>query len=280
MKKIIALLMTAVMLTAIFASCSASSSSLDAIQQKGEIVMYTNAAFPPFEYVTDGNTVAGVDVDIAQAIADEIGVELVVQNVEFDSIPVAIANGQADIGVAGMTVTEERKETVDFSTPYTTSVQYIIVPEDSDVETIEDLAGLTIGVQRGTTGDFIVSDEVNGYEDGDGNPVTGVLQDTGAAVETFRSAPEAALNLTSDKIGAVVIDALPAQNIVATNEGLKAFELVYADGSNTTEEYAIAINKDNDDLEEVINKVIEELKADGKIDEFIVHHSNQTALEE
>ncbi len=279
MKKIIALVLTLVVCTTLFASCG-EKSSLDAIKEKGEIVMFTNAAFPPFEYVTDGNTVAGVDVDIAQAIADEIGVELVIENVEFETIVAGIASGQADMAVAGMTVTEDRLEQVDFSTPYTTSVQYIVVPEDVEVATIEDLAGMTIGVQRGTTGDFIVSDEVNGYTDSDGNAVTGVLQDTGASVEGFRSAPEAALSLNTGKIDAIVIDALPAQNIISTNEGLKTLELVYADGSNTVEEYAVAINKENDDLEEVINKVIEELIASGKIDEFIVTHSNSTEIAE
>ncbi len=239
--------------------------------------MHTNAAFPPFEYVTNGSEVAGVDVEIAKAIAEEIGVELVIENVDFDSITLALQNGKADLGIAGMTVTEDRKEIVDFSTPYTTSVQYIIVKEDVELTSIEDLAGMKIGVQKGTTGDFIVYDEINGSEDDEGNAVVGVLQDTGAELLTFRTGPDAALSLDRGDIDAIVIDKLPAENIVSVNEGLKTIELVYADGSNTTEQYAVAVSKDNPELLEVVNKVIEELNADGSIEAWIVEHSNETA---
>ncbi len=279
MKKIFALALSAVLVATTFTACG-EASTLQKIKDEGKLVMYTNAAFPPFEYKTDGNTVAGVDVDIAQAIADEIGVELVVEDVEFDGIVLAVKNGQADLGIAGMTVRPDRQEHVDFSIPYTTSVQYIIVNKDNtEADSIEDLAGMTIGVQRGTTGDFIVSDEVNGYEDEDGNAVTGVLQDTGASVVTFRSAAEASLSLDTGKIDAIVVDMLPAKNVASENDKFRTFELVYADGSNTTEEYAIALAKGNDDLKAVVDEVIERLIADGTIEESLIHHSNVTINE-
>ncbi len=268
MKKILSLILCVFMLTFMFSACASA--------EDDELVMYTNAAFPPFEYITNGNEVAGVDVEIANAIAAELGKTLKIENVDFDGIILGINNGQADMGIAGMTITEERLESVNFSIPYTTSVQYIIVKEGADVTTIEDLAGMKIGVQRGTTGDFIVSDEVNGYEDEDGNDVMGVLQDTDAEVIQFKSAPEAALSLTTDKIDAVVIDKLPAENITTENEGLQTFELTYSDGSVTVEEYAVAVAKDNEELLNSINTVIEKLIADGSIDAWIVEHSNET----
>lgn len=234
--------------------------------------MYTNAEFPPFEYM-DGTEVKGVDVDIAQAIADKLGVKLEIHNVKFDTIIGSIQSGKGSIGAAGITVTEERKESVDFSIEYTTSKQYIIVAADSTVAKIEDLAGMKIGVQLGTTGDFIITDEINGYEGDDGKAVKGVLQDTGASVTTYNSAADAAIALNSGKIQAVVIDKLPAEIIAGSYENLKAIELVYADGSNTEESYAICVAKGNESLLKVINEVIEELKANGKIDEYVIKHT-------
>lgn len=275
MKKIIAAVLCLVLVLACvgMTSCksAAEKQSVDAIKKAGVLTMYTNAEFPPFEYMK-GTEVKGVDVDIAQAIADKLGVKLEIKNVKFDTIIGSIQSGKGSIGAAGITVTDERKESVDFSIEYTTSKQYIIVPKDSTVAKIEDLAGLKIGVQLGTTGDFIISDEVNGYES-DGEEVKGVLQDTGASVIPYNSAADAAIALNSGKIGAVVIDKLPAEIVASNYDNLKAIELVYADGSNTEESYAICVAKGNESLLKVINEVIEELKANGKIDEFIITHT-------
>ncbi|WP_077533408.1 transporter substrate-binding domain-containing protein [Massiliimalia massiliensis] len=291
MKKIFAIALAAVMACGIFAGCgerkdnggqestpaggsSASGSAVEAIKANGKLVMYTNAAFPPFEYLSDETSEAvGVDVDIAQAIADELGVKLVVENVDFDSIVPSIQAGKGDIGAAGMTVTDERKKSVDFSDTYATSIQYIIVPEETEVKSVEDLAGMAIGVQTGTTGDSLINGEVNGYEDDDGNAVQGVLQDTGAEEVQYKSALEATQDLLNGRINAVVIDKMPAEALVAKNDGLKCVELVYADGSKTEESYGICVAKDSD-LLDVVNKVIKQLQDDGKIDEFMVNHSN------
>lgn len=276
MKKIIAVVLCVVLALACvgMTSCgdAADKQSVDAIKKAGKLTMYTNAEFPPFEYM-DGTEVKGVDVDIAQAIADKLGVKLEIHNVKFDTIIGSIQSGKGSIGAAGITVTEERKESVDFSIEYTTSKQYIIVAADSTVAKIEDLAGMKIGVQLGTTGDFIITDEINGYEDGDGKAVKGVLQDTGASVTTYNSAADAAIALNSGKIQAVVIDKLPAEIVAGSYENLKAIELVYADGSNTEESYAICVAKGNESLLKVINEVIEELKANGKIDEYVIKHT-------
>lgn len=275
MKKIIALLLTLVLSVALLAGCgsAADKQSLESIKEKGELIVYTNAEFPPFEYLADGKP-AGVDMDIAKAIADEIGVELKVENVKFDTIISSVQSGKAAMGAAGITVTDERKESVDFSISYTTSTQYVILPTDVAYENITSLKGMGIGVQLGTTGDFIMSDEVNGYKDDDGNPVKGVLQDTNASVTTYNNANLAAEALKSGKIQAVVVDKLPAELIAKNSDGkLKAVELVYEDGSNTAESYAICVAKGNDTLLEVVNKVIQDLLDQGKIDEFIVTHT-------
>lgn len=277
MKKIIAVVLCLVLALACvgMTSCgdAADKQSVDAIKEAGKLTMYTNAEFPPFEYM-EGTEVKGVDVDIAQAIADKLGVKLEIHNVKFDTIIGSIQSGKGSIGAAGITVTDERKESVDFSIEYTTSKQYIIVPVDSTVAKIEDLAGMSIGVQLGTTGDFIITDEINGTEEG-----KGVLQDTGASVTTYNSAADAAIALNSGKIQAVVIDKLPAEIVAGNYENLKAIELVYADGSNTEESYAICVAKGNESLLKVINEVIEELKANGKIDEFIITHTGAASAQ-
>lgn len=277
MKKIIAVVLCLVLALACvgMTSCgdAADKQSVDAIKEAGKLTMYTNAEFPPFEYM-EGTEVKGVDVDIAQAIADKLGVKLEIHNVKFDTIIGSIQSGKGSIGAAGITVTDERKESVDFSIEYTTSKQYIIVPVDSTVAKIEDLAGMSIGVQLGTTGDFIITDEINGTEEG-----KGVLQDTGASVTTYNSAADAAIALNSGKIQAVVIDKLPAEIVAGNYENLKAIELVYADGSNTEESYAICVAKGNESLLIVINEVIEELKANGKIDEFIITHTGAASAQ-
>ena len=291
MKKFLAVALSAVVACGLFASCgktpaangndntsgasstAASDSAVEAIKAKGELVMYTNAAFPPFEYLSDTSEAVGVDVDIGQAIADELGVELKVENVDFDSIVPSIQSGKGDIGAAGMTVTPERQKEVDFSDTYETSIQYIIVPEDVEVSKVEDLAGKAIGVQTGTTGDTLIAGEINGKEDEEGNKVEGVLQGTDAEEVQYKSALEATQDLLNGRIDAVVIDKMPAESIVAKNDGLKCVELVYADGSKTEESYGICVAKGSD-LTEVVNKVIKDLQDSGKIDEFMVDHSN------
>ncbi len=272
MKKLLVIALSVIMLAAavLLTGCS-KEKTLDDIKAAGEIVMYTNAAFPPFEYMV-GENISGVDVDIAQAIADELGVKLRIENVEFDSIIMSIKSGKGDFAAAGMTVTAEREEEVSFSTKYVTSKQYVILPEDSDVKLIEDLTNMKIGVQTGTTGDFTMTDAVE-KEDG-------VLFEQNSQVMYYDNAIDAAMALKTGKIDAVVIDELPAKNIATVNKGLKALELVYADGQNTEEQYAIAVNKNNTELLDLINTVIEKLIEEGKIDEFVLDHTTASAISE
>lgn len=257
------------------ATTTASGQTLEDIKAAGEIVMFTNAEFPPFEYRDDNNEIAGVDVEIAKEIAKDIGVELVVEDVNFDSIVASIQSGKAAFGAAGMTVTEEREQQVDFSLKYVSSKQFVILPEGATLETIEDLNGKTIGVQSGTTGDFIVTDAIEGTEDADP-----IIPDS--EVKGYTSAILAAQDLLSGRLDAVVIDRLPAENIAAANTdaGLTTVELMYADGSDTTEEYAICVQKGNTELLDSINATLQRLIDEGAIDQYIVEHSEAGAVSE
>ena len=215
-----------------------------------KLIMATNAEFPPYEYY-EGSEIIGIDVEIAQAVAEKLGMELQIEDMAFDSIITAVTSGKADVGAAGMTVTEDRLKSVDFSDPYTTSAQVIIVKEDSPIATPDDLVGKKIGVQLGTTGDIYAED----------------IED--AQIERYNKGFEAVQSLLSDKIDAVVIDQEPAGVFVEQNEGLKL-----TDEEFTTEEYALAIAKGNEDLLEKINGALAELKESGRLDEIKAAYIN------
>ena len=213
----------------------------------GVLRMGTNATFPPYEYVDENNEVAGIDADIAAAIADKLGMELEITDMAFDSLIPALQSDTIDIVLAGMTVDPERAESVNFTDSYATGVQVIIVPEGSDIASPDDLEGKNIGVQTGTTGDLYCTDDY-GQE----------------FVKQFDNGPLAVAALLNGQVDCVVIDNEPAKNYVAANTGLKILETEYI-----TEDYAAAIAKDNTELLEQVNAAIAELKADGTIDEII-----------
>ncbi len=207
--------------------------------------MATNAEFPPYEY-RDGENFAGIDVEIAQAIAADMGLELVIEDMQFDSIVPAVQSGKADIGVAGMTVTEDKLQNIDFSIPYTTSTQVVIVTNDSPITSPADLEGKTIGVQLGTTGDNYAGEIEN------------------ATIERYNKGFEAVQALGQNKIDAVIIDREPAKAFVSENEGLKILDEDY-----TVEDYAIAVAKGNQELLDQVNASITRLKDSGKLQEII-----------
>lgn len=238
MKKLVVVLLTACMAAA-FVGCG-SKSSLD----KDTLVMATNAEFPPYEY-HEGDEIVGIDVEIAQAICDELGKELVIEDMAFDSIITAVTTGKADFGAAGMTVTEDRLKNVAFTDTYTKASQVVIVKEGSDIATPDDIVGKAVGVQLGTTGDIYVSD-------------------MDVAIERYNKGFEAIQSLLTDKIDAVVIDQEPAKVFVSENEGLVILEDHFTD-----EDYAIAIAKDNTELVEAFNDALVSLKESGKLDEII-----------
>ena len=211
----------------------------------GKIVMVTNAEFPPYEY-HENNTIVGIDADIARAIADQMGMELEIQDMAFDSLIPAIQSGKADFAAAGMTVNEERLRNVDFTETYAEAAQVIIVKEGSAIAAPADLTGKKIGVQTGTTGDIYADDVEN------------------AEVQRFNKGMEAVMALTQDKLDAVIIDREPAKVFVKENEGLKILDEAF-----TEEEYAIAIKKGNTELLDKMNAAIKELKESGELQKIV-----------
>ena len=208
-------------------------------------VMATNAEFPPYEY-REGDQIVGIDAEIAQAIADDLGLELVIEDMAFDSLIAAVQSGKADMVLAGMTVREDRLENVNFSDPYTLTAQVVIVKDGSAIASPADLAGKKVGVQLGTTGDIYAEDIEN------------------VTVERFNKGFEAVQSLLQDKVDAVIIDREPAKVFVSENEGL-----IILDEEYTIEEYAIAIAKENTELLEQVNASLAKLKDSGKIGSII-----------
>jgi polar amino acid transport system substrate-binding protein len=252
MKKLFALMLSLVMLVSLAACSSSSSNSSQSTggsdENKATLVMATNAEFPPYEYYETGDgQVVGIDAEIAAAIADKLDMTLDIQDMNFDSILVAVQSGQADIGMAGMTITEDRLVNADFSVPYAEAHQVIIVKEDSDITGPDDLYGKQIGVQTNTTGDIYTTDD---YGDD--------------AIQRYNKGADAVAALSQGMIDAVVIDLEPAKSFVAANEGLKILDTEYA-----TEEYAIAFAKGNTDLYEKVNTALQELIDDGTVQTII-----------
>ncbi len=217
------------------------------------LVMATNAYFKPYEYY-EGDKIVGIDAEIAEAIAEKLGMTLKIEDMQFDSILTAVQEGSVDFGMAGMTVTEERLESVNFTSSYATGIQSVIVKEDSPITSVDDLfadgAEYKAGVQLGTTGD--------GYCTGD------LGKDR---VVQFSNANEAVLALIGGSVDCVVIDNEPAKALVAANEGLKILDTSYAD-----EDYAICVAKENTKLLDELNKAIDELTADGTIDAIVAKY--------
>ena len=227
------------------ASTSAAAGELTTVEA-GKLTMATNAAFPPYEMTTDAGEFEGIDIETAQAIADKLGLELQIDDMDFDAALLSVQQGKADIVMAGVTVTDERKAVMDFSDSYATGIQSIIVPEGSDIASPDDLAGKKIGTQRGTTGYLYCSDDF-----GDDNVVA--YDDGLTAVQA----------LNNGQVDAVVIDNAPAQEFVAANPGLVILDTSYAE-----EDYAIGMAKGSS-LEDAVNAALEELKADGTLQSIV-----------
>ncbi len=240
MKRILAFTL-AVMMVLTFAACEA---------KKDTLVMGTNAAFPPYEFKDESGNVTGIDAEIAAAVAAELGMELEIKDMAFESLITAVSSGAVDIVLAGMTVTPEREESVNFTTSYATGVQVVIVPEDSAIATIDDLAGKKIGVQTGTTGDIYCAGDYG--ED---------------AVARYDNGALAIAALGNGQVDCVVIDNEPAKAFVEANDGLKILDTEYI-----TENYAAAIAKDNTELLEKVNGALAVLAENGKLDEIIAKY--------
>lgn len=232
---------------------AAATENTEDTAEGGTLVMATNAEFPPYEY-HEGDEIVGIDAEIAAAIAEKLGMELQIEDMAFDSLIPAIQSNKADMVLAGMTVTEDRLENVNFSDSYATGVQVVIVKEDSDIKSVDDLfadgANHSIGVQTATTGDIYC---------------TGDIEDAGlGTVERYNKGADAVQALLAGKIDCVVIDSQPAKEFVEANEGLTILDTEYA-----VEDYAIALNKDNTELLDKVNAALKELTDDGTIQSIL-----------
>lgn len=238
MKKIIALSLAVVMSACVFAGCGKKEEKV--------LTMATNATFPPYEYY-EGDKIIGIDAEIAEKLAEKMGMKLDIQDTEFGSIITGVQSGKYSMGMAGMTVTDERKQSVDFSDSYATGIQSVIVKEGSDIKTIDDLKGHKIGVQQDTTGHIYATDDY-----GEEN------------VTPFNKGADAVAALVSGKVDCVIIDNEPAKSYVSANTGLKILDTEYA-----VEDYAIAVSKNNPELLKSINAALKELQDDGTIKQIV-----------
>ena len=236
-------------------SGSASKETQAATQESaGTIVFGTNAEFPPFEFTTTEGVIGqydGIDMAIANKIAQDNGMTAEINNMEFDSLLVALENGQVDAVIAGMTITPERQEEVDFTTPYYTATQVMIVPEDSTIASAADMEGKEIRVIQGYTGETAV-------------------QELGYAYQSFKKGTEAVMELVNGKCDVVVIDSATAEKYVSDNEGLK---IVQDEAAFGAEEYGIAVKKGNTELLEKMNTAIEAMLADGTISDIAAQYA-------
>lgn len=273
MKKLLAIVLAAAMLCAAMLtmlSCGSDSTKTEettAADTKTTLIMATNANFPPYEY-KEGNGYAGIDVEIATEIAKKLGMTLEIKDVEFGSIVAGVQTGKYDIGMAGMTVNDERKEQVNFSDSYAKGIQVVIVKEGSEYKSVDDFfvldaegnhtavkEGVLVGVQQNTTGDIYCSDTLENFGFGEDK------------VKRYSNGADAVAALSSGKLSAVVIDDQPAKEFVKANEGLTILEGSYAD-----EDYAIAVGKENSELLEKINKALKELTNDGTIAKIVAKY--------
>lgn len=218
----------------------------------GKLHMATNAAFPPYEMPDDTGGYEGIDIEIAEAIAGKLNLELVIDDMDFSSVITAVQTGKADLAMAGLTVNEERKQNVDFTEPYATGVQVIIVTENSDIASVDDLDGKMIGTQEGTTGFIYCSDtpENGGYGED--------------FVIGYTNGSTAVQALITGAVDCVVIDNEPAKAYVAANPGLKILDTEFV-----SEDYAIGVGKNNPELFAAINTALTELIADGTVQSII-----------
>ncbi len=251
--KIIAMIACLTLTIALITGCGSESSGSGSGEfttvNDGVLTMGTNASFPPYEYY-EGNEIVGIDVEIAGAVAEYLGLELEVQDMEFDAINTAVQQGKIDIGFAGMTVTAERQEVINFTTSYAKGVQSVIVPEGSPITSVDDLfadgANNVVGVQRNTTGDI--------YSTGD-------IEDKGlGTIDRYSKGADAVLALVQGKIDCVIIDNQPAIKYVEANDGLMILDTEYLE-----EDYAASISKDNEELLEAVNEALAALIEDGTI---------------
>lgn len=257
MKKLLCMMLVTVM-TVSLVGCGSKkndASNGEEVETKGKLIVGTEAGFAPYEYM-EGDKVVGIDMDIAQAIADAMGKELEIKTMDFDGALLAVEQGKVDFVAAGVSIDEDRATRMDFSDEYVSSTEVVVVNKENPmVATVEDLDGKIIGVQQGNIADYHVSDEENVKA---------------KEIKRYTKFSQASEDLKNSKIDCLVMDLYPAQELVAANESL-----VILEGTLFEDKYAIAVQKGNTELLNKINEVIAQLIEDGKIEEFTANHTNK-----
>lgn len=247
-KRVISMIAIATLTATFLAGCGKKE------EDSNTLIVGTEAGFPPYEYM-EGDKVVGIDMDIAQAIADSMGKELVIKNMDFDGALLAVQNGTIDILAAGLSIDPERDKVMDFSIDYAEANEVIVVSKENPaVATVdnEGLADKIVGVQQGNTADYYVEDNVSAKE-----------------IKRYTKFAQAAEDLKNGKIDCIIMDQIPAEELVSSNP-----ELAVMDGILFTDKYAIAVDEGNKELLDEVNKVVQDLKDSGKIEEFASKHAN------
>ncbi len=256
-KRIVALMLAVLLIVGMTSGCSKEKTGIDAIKERGKLVVMTNASFPPFEYIDENGNVVGVDLDSAQAIADKIGVPLEIVDMDFDLLIDALKNGKGDLVAAGMTARPDRAEIVDFSIIYISMGLKVIVPVGTDIKTFEDLDGKKIAVQEATTADIYAQENYKNAE-----------------ILAFKSAIDAGNAVKSGNADCAIIDLLPAEYMTANSD-----EITLMEDLLSAEDTAMAVAKGNTELLEVVNEVLKDLMDSGKLDESFDKHMENFSLE-
>ncbi len=262
-KKMLSLIVVTVLTAAVFAGCgtknegnvSNGDSSDTAGQEDNKLIVGTEAGFAPYEYM-EGDKVVGIDMDIAQAIADAMGKELEIKNMDFEGALLAVQKGTVDLVAAGVSVDEERQKVMDFSSDYVDSTEVVVVNKETPgvaAVSDDDLADKIVGVQQGNIADFYVEENVSAKE-----------------IKRYTKFAQAAEDLKNNRIDCIVMDQYPAEEMVGANP-----ELVILDGALFQDKYAIAVKKGNTELLDQVNTVIQDLKDNGKIEEFTANHTSK-----
>ncbi len=274
MKKILSVLLAVLLIASTMVAFSACK------KEENKLVMATNAAFPPYEF-KDGENFAGIDVEIAQAIAAKLGMELEIVDVEFGAVLTGVAEGKYDFGMAGITVTDERKQSMDFSNTYATGIQVIIVADGSTITSLDDLfnfdaetgdpvslknPNIKIGVQQDTTGDIYSSDAIENWGFNDLNADGSIKTDR---VVRYKTGADAVTALKTGTVDCVIIDNEPAKSFVAAQSGIR---ILAENNEYAVEDYAICVKKGNTELLTKINEALAALKADGTIATIIAKY--------
>ena len=258
-KKLLSILIVTALAATLFAGCKKEENTNTTEDNKASesedntLIVGTEAGFAPYEYM-EGDKVVGIDMDIAQAIADSMGKDLVIKNMDFDGALLAVQKGTIDFVAAGVSVDADRDKVMDFSTEYVDSTEVVVVNKANPmVASVDDLAGKIVGVQQGNIADFYVEENIETKE-----------------IKRYTKFAQAAEDLKNGKIDCIVMDQYPAEELVTSNP-----ELVILDGTLFQDKYAIAVNEGNTDLLNKINTVIQDLKDSGKMDEIIAKHTSK-----